>query len=1742
VSKEQMRELGLREAAREYGIDPQTIRYWIKQGWVRVVAPADGPGKSMKLDQTSLIQALRRYRPHNDRRGELETTVKQEQFSGEEQSLVGQLGLREAARKYGVDAQTIRYWIRRSRVQVIQEPSGPGKSMILDEASLARAMATYNPQRNRVGRPISDVSGGTPPPVHSNGGTAWGRRHARRGGFAAALVGAMLMVLLLIPSTVAGLAATISTNDTTYLVGEKIDITTAVTFADPYEDKVIDLDGVKLIIAGPQALNVSLPAKPGTFTQADISAFPTYSADPDGSGPLAAGDTIGTLSGTVTHTAWIFSGPDGGYGFGYGYGYTTGSNSQIGFDLDYIPPALLNPAPDANPPSYTSPTKFYGVPGGGGGGGGSTINVSKIWNIMGIPGAPPGSPIQDMDYDSNFDAVLILVDGPGSDVVGEFNATSGFMQYFQQATSGSEDATALAAKGYDWWTIIKNNSSGKTYIRNVFDQGGSSFEVKTSGNAIPTNTIISLMYDSNSSSFYAAEEQTDSSKDITIWKIPQNGGNSTTMAVSGAATGGGYGGMTALNANAFMGAFGDQAAQFDPNVQSVMGSYQIQNPDGGFDTVGIAKKSGSDQFLLVNQNDNAVYTADIPSASVVSSTRPVGMTFRTGASTNSSFILIDSGGGDADLISEVKHTSTAGDVVSISGGFALTGLSGNPVGFKAPTNNVEGLAYIHPNLYVIDNIGDSADNNKKRLYKLDVTDATKVAQTANVSSGVQGGWVKVKNLSKMVGDIGGMTVMGGKLIAAENMTDNVHIFAVNGTSEGSFSFLQNGMMYTPYGAQSIAFLPAANNFEGNNIFIVGKDNQFWQADADAGANQGKISKLDYTAMGAPPWMITGMSVKSTTIYSLDQETGAVYKGVMPGQPAAEVSTVGSYTAQLTVATSTPTASTASSTTAWTTSKVTALTLVISEPLPNQGYKLSDLTSGKITITGTINDPTVTTVGVLADLPSATLLGYDAGSGKEASTFTASADQAQYKMSGLWHFTTAADAAIHDPFGPDIQSHNLLSGTYAYFGANEAATASASKPNYCATMPGMPIPPGQTKCMVPDFMQMPSSGYFDTAKVTVSAGGDATLAFKAWWEVETAADWDNMKLQYCTGTPGQDSAGCQNLAQFAATQDMFGSFSNGDVIACSNMAMYPGCQGGMPSLIALENAKAGGALTPISFKLPSAVSGSVFFRFFFDSVDPYANHFTGILLDDIGLTGAGSLVLASATVNKATDPPTWTLLMAPEEGQNKITISATHNAYVTGGLTIDADATFFLDTQAPVLTMANLTDVTSNATLTVSGTFTEAQPKVIEMYKSVGSGSALSIGKITTFASGATTFTKNITLSEGSNKIEVRIKDMAGQCNTATSDDCTTTIADYDTVVLDTTPPVITVGETAYPVGLISARQGDLGVFQADCTDVAGFGIQSVMAASPQSPSTYDIPFRTGIPGAVKDIWLSGIVGGSANAKTYLLPMTLPTSLAPGTMSMGLKCIDKAGNEQLGTVTGTIASTLGGFIHNLMPGDNIISLPIIPAVANSATLASDISTLVAGVLSPVDNLQAIERILYYDANDVTASSADRWKIWTAVTTDTDSLTTMKPGRGYIVQMRDAAFKASESLSPGVPATKAPIALSYKGTFLFGGQSIPPVYAVEGMDATNNPAGGTWNLIGLHSEDKELVSNYFQPLESPNRIWGSALVYQNKIDYPLTASGTVTVILGAFSGLVSTDYINPGEGMWVFALADGTLVPR
>lgn len=132
------------------------------------------------------------------------------------------------------------------------------------------------------------------------------------------------------------------------------------------------------------------------------------------------------------------------------------------------------------------------------------------------------------------------------------------------------------------------------------------------------------------------------------------------------------------------------------------------------------------------------------------------------------------------------------------------------------------------------------------------------------------------------------------------------------------------------------------------------------------------------------------------------------------------------------------------------------------------------------------------------------------------------------------------------------------------------------------------------------------------------------------------------------------------------------------------------------------------------------------------------------------------------------PPT-----ALAEGAHTITIQIGDNDGNTSTL---LSSSFSVDTVPPALNITNPTNghVTNNSTLTVSGTTndTTSSPVTITIKLNGADQGAVTVS--------AGAFSKAITLANGENTIEVKATDSAGLTSTVTR-----------TVILDTTPPVIT---------------------------------------------------------------------------------------------------------------------------------------------------------------------------------------------------------------------------------------------------------------------------------------------------------------------------------------------------------------
>jgi predicted site-specific integrase-resolvase len=63
------------------------------------------------------------------------------------------IGVREAARKYGVPHRTLSGWIADGLIRVLQRPAKRGQAMLVYEADVAQLARHYRPGRSRWQRP-----------------------------------------------------------------------------------------------------------------------------------------------------------------------------------------------------------------------------------------------------------------------------------------------------------------------------------------------------------------------------------------------------------------------------------------------------------------------------------------------------------------------------------------------------------------------------------------------------------------------------------------------------------------------------------------------------------------------------------------------------------------------------------------------------------------------------------------------------------------------------------------------------------------------------------------------------------------------------------------------------------------------------------------------------------------------------------------------------------------------------------------------------------------------------------------------------------------------------------------------------------------------------------------------------------------------------------------------------------------------------------------------------------------------------------------------------------------------------------------------------------------------------------------------------------------------------------------------------------------------------------------------------
>lgn len=168
--------------------------------------------------------------------------------------------------------------------------------------------------------------------------------------------------------------------------------------------------------------------------------------------------------------------------------------------------------------------------------------------------------------------------------------------------------------------------------------------------------------------------------------------------------------------------------------------------------------------------------------------------------------------------------------------------------------------------------------------------------------------------------------------------------------------------------------------------------------------------------------------------------------------------------------------------------------------------------------------------------------------------------------------------------------------------------------------------------------------------------------------------------------------------------------------------------------------------------------------------------SGVNSGTIGITiDSGSKITSGITKTAITGgyQCSYTPSSALSDGSHTVKFDASDN---DGNAATQKSVTFIIDTVAPTLSLTSPTDglVTNQASCTVAGTTNDATSSPVTLTVKLNSGSAEAV---TVNDNG--TFSKTLTLAQGTNTITIVATDAAGKSTTVTR-----------TVTLDTTAPVI----------------------------------------------------------------------------------------------------------------------------------------------------------------------------------------------------------------------------------------------------------------------------------------------------------------------------------------------------------------
>ena len=846
--------------------------------------------------------------------------------------------------------------------------------------------------------------------------------------------------------------------------------------------------------------------------------------------------------------------------------------------------------------------------------------------------------------------------------------------------------------------------------------------------------------------------------------------------------------------------------------------------------------------------------------------------------------------------------------------------------------------------------------------------------------------------------------------------------------------------------------------------------------------------------------LTGTDIKgmdyatsSKLLFLADDVSDKILSTKLPENTGVEITVVGNYDTDLVVDVDSTSNQNVTSVT-YSVNRNTAVVVTLDSPDDN--FKS---TSTAATISGRLNDPSILTVDVDIQLPSTSFVD------DEVVDDTAPLDIWDITDDGtgaLWHIACNEDSSQGFPLDDEPRF--------------------SSDP--CSWRFAKPTPDGTFSDFDTGIDSAPTGAL--TSVATISVGADTELEFSTGYLTEGTADVDVKLVEAAVVTT--DAQGNENVGSFEAIIQIVapGEAFEGDVPANAHpdfvFVQLP------PLFISPFQ------LVPVSFDLYPFAGDDIKLRFRFDAVDDIGNDGEGWYLDDILVTGAGTQTVQVNTTRL--DPPETEVINGSSttlfrEFSQAFVLSEGSNVMVANAdlsyspfLSDSAQVWGFVDTIAPIVTLAGLPDTTNDASQTLTGTIDEATLVSLTISQTIFDGTSTTTIP-TIFDIGTVpedgTFSLGVSLGTGINTFTALASDRGLKEGTAEE----TSVGDF------TAPTAIVqiVGVTSEDEALV----GDDFFVVVHATDnVFGSGVASVESNGDPLAELVDV--------AVVLLEMHGLdtvtVGSNASSTTHVQLSDVVAGTPVGVNSISLTIIDEAGNTAIASGELNVVSARSNRNFFLFPSFNFVGLGLIPDdgddnTTDDASLDRLMTQDVTDRVNPAfaDQLGGTATLGDVVESTFAFNKAGNFIVHTPGTGATDTLTDLEPFQGMLVNTNTEVsgtdvFK-KVTVAGFTAAQSVPIRINIEGVFFRQGEVPPGKELRVGC-----------NLVAPHILDDTLFDRVYRGALIPDELAVSAVGFERRVDATSDGPDIDAEITEEFVSNSLGDFLKAVFSYWTFIVDD------